>query len=306
MSGLPMWGTLALAGESERDLVAFVRSVRERAGLLADCDVVVATIEGAPDLAAATRSALEHLGARFVPVAVRREVRRVPLAAKAPVVAQLEEVAGERALIFCDCDTLILREPRALADLASRAESSIGVRPVHHRLIGSRWGEAPDAFWSAVWAHCGVAPARIAAAGPMASSVGELLAPYYTAGFLVLDGRARVGARWADSLAESLTSAFFADWIERSELHAVFLHQAILTGVILAQMENEAVVEFPPVYNYPLHLHAQIATRFRASSIDDLVHVRTEDLMRTGRWREIAWERAPSAELGAWLERSFT
>jgi hypothetical protein len=58
--------------------------------------------------------------------------------------------------------------------------------------------------------------------------------------------------------------------------YRVFMHQAVLAGVVLSSFSPTQLYELPESYNYPLHLHADYPIEFRPVKLNDLVTCRYE------------------------------
>jgi hypothetical protein len=61
-------------------------------------------------------------------------------------------------------------------------------------------------------------------------------------------------------------------------LHRLFLHQAVFTVVLVAQLSREQIHLLPRQYGYPLHLHGKMPVVKKAESLDGLVSVFHESL----------------------------
>jgi hypothetical protein len=293
---LPLsFGTLAVPGPTELDLCCYLASIREFGGPQADAPLLVGLPEGIGPLTGRTRSYLTAIGAQIVPVTIPREVLEFPLGAKVTAAAELERICPTRTLFFTDRDALLLQPP---ADLTFGDEPRLHYRPVHHRLIGQRWKEEPDAFWLAVYRECGVSIgcsestyAALAASGDlhltnaMRTHLGEEIAPYINGGCIAVDCERGIMERWDEVFRVALSAETFRGFFADDQRHALFLHQALLTGIILAHCDESDTHLLSPAYNYPLHLHDEVPPNDRPHTLDDLVLARTEDLLHTGEWR---------------------
>ena len=64
----------------------------------------------------------------------------------------------------------------------------------------------------------------------------------------------------------------------------IFIHQAVLSGVILSTFAADEIQELPTTYNYPLHLHKQDVTNHRPSRLEELVTFRHEGFYQDPEW----------------------
>ena len=60
------------------------------------------------------------------------------------------------------------------------------------------------------------------------------------------------------------------------ELHQIFLHQAVLSALLLSRMEEGRIRILPSDYNYPYNLHGLVPQGRRARALNDLVSVCTK------------------------------
>jgi len=71
---------------------------------------------------------------------------------------------------------------------------------------------------------------------------------------------------------------------KKDELYKIFIHQAILSGVILSKFETDELIELPSTYNYPLHLHTEDVTDDRPSFMEEVVSFRHEGFYEDEDW----------------------
>jgi hypothetical protein len=176
-------------------------------------------------------------------------------------------------LAWLDGNTILLQEPKAFL---LPEQKSLGFRPVHHTLVGSRYDEPLDPFWTLVYRTCDVPPDRIF---PMTAHVdGVRIRPYMNAGLLVIRPESKLLQRWRESFFRLYKTPGFEAFYRQDERYIIFAHQAILSGVLLSALREDEMQELPPTYNYPLHLYAQDITDRRPSRLEELVTCRHEGL----------------------------
>ncbi len=286
------FATPALDGAHPFEPLLLTRSLRRWGGGLAEAPVRVMAPAGAPPGAVA--SALAAAGAERGHYAVPEALAGLPYADLVCAAAAAEECAeGSCDLLAWMCpDALVLREPEALL---LPPGTRLGCRPVHHRLIGSLWEERPDRFWSLLYERCGVGEERLFAMETCAEH--EPIRPYVNAGMLVVQPEDGLLRAWRDELLRLTPDVAFAPFLQRSRLHAVFFHQTVLAGALLARLTPAEIHLLPPTVNYPLHLHQTVAPERRPTALDDLITARYDDI------RDRPWRTAlPASEaLGGWL-----
>jgi hypothetical protein len=148
--------------------------------------------------------------------------------------------------------------------------------------MGSRYDEPLDAFWTLIYRYCNVPETRVF---PMMTHVdGTRIRPYFNAGLLVTRPERHLLQGWHDVFFRVYQEPSFQKSYQKDERYAVFIHQAVLSGVILSTLETGEIQELPPTYNYPLHLHAQDVTDHRPSCLEELVTFRHEGFYADPEW----------------------
>jgi hypothetical protein len=207
-----------------------------------------------------------------IPFRISREEMDFPLAVVAIGAAAAERaVAGEAEnLVWLLEDTLVLKSPSALA---LPAGSQYGYRPVHHTNIGSVWKSPPDDFWTAIYRHCKVGQNHLF---PMDTCVRDnTIRPYFNAGCQVTRPRNELFWRWSESFRRLYRHPDFKPFFANPS-YRIFMHQAVLAGVVLSSFSPAQLHELPESYNYPLHLHAEYPPEFRPTKLNELVTCRYE------------------------------
>jgi len=287
--------TLAVPGSTATRAALLAASLREFGGRLVGAPVRLMVPKHRQGFGLRERQAVADVGVTIVPFSIDRDAEAFPFAAKVAAAAAAEErfAATTHRLAWLDVDTLILGEP---AGLVIPGGVALGYRPVHHRLIGPRPGHPPGPFWDLVYRTCGVNPGAVF---PMTTHVGRQIGAYFNAGtFVVRPERGLLNTWWA-TFHDACRSPEFVAWCEKDDLYAIFAHQAIWTGVLLAALDRAEMQELGADFNYPLHLHHEIPVALRPDRIDDLTTVRYEDLLSGPGWRNLPF----GDDLRAWLEQ---
>jgi len=209
---------------------------------------------------------------QMIPFQISDEEKDFPLAAVAIGAAAAERaVAGEAEnLVWLLEDTLVLKSPSALV---LPAWKQYAYRPVHHTNIGSVWKNPPDDFWTAIYGHCKVAPDHIFAVDTCVRD--NTIRAYFNAGCQVTRPQSELFSRWCESFRRLYRHPDFRPFFA-SASYRVFMHQAVLAGVVLSSFTQTQLHELPESYNYPLHLHAEYPPEFRPTKLNELVTCRYE------------------------------
>ncbi len=275
---------------SETGAVLLAESIRAFAGRLSGAPIWFYVPRNGDDVSCEAEDRLLALDVELIPFKVDRESAKFFFVPQAVAAAEAEERAEAEASIMAwlASNTLVLREPR---DLLLPGGKSLGYRPVHHTLIGSRIDAPLDAFWSLVYERCGVTADRVF---PMKTHVdGETLRPYLNAGILATRPERGLIRGWRDVFLRSYRDPAFEEQYRRDERYKVFLHQALLSGLVIASLGRGELMELPPTYNYPVHLYEEDATGRRPGSVEELVTMRHEGFYEDPDWGEKLPARGP-------------
>jgi len=267
---------------SETNAVLLAESIRAFAGSLSRAPVWCFTPEADEPLSEDFMERTLALDVALIPFKIEDDIRRFPFTGEAHAAAIAECMAkGEHDFVaWLNPNTVVLQEP---ADFLLPDGKNLGYRPVHHTNIGSRFDEPLDPFWTLVYSLCEVPEDRVF---PMETHVdGKTLRPYFNAGFHVTrPGRGLLKA-WRDRFLEVYREPRLQEFYEKDRLYAIFVHQAVLSGVFLSALEPDEMLELPPEYNYPLHLHDEDVTDERPTYLEELKAIRHEGFHADPDWR---------------------
>ncbi len=268
---------------SETNVLLLVESIRAFGGSLAGAPIWCYTPDYGKPLSPSIRKRFENLAVTLVSFPMDREVLQFPFTAEVTATALAETTLGRKTeyLAWLDSNTLVLQEPRAFL---LPPKKQLGVRPVHHTLVGSRYEDPLDPFWTQIYRSCGVPEEHVF---PMTTHVdGARIRPYFNAGFLITRPESRLFRKWRDRFFALYQTPVFRDFYTEDLRYTIFMHQAILTGVILATFSPQQLQELPPTYNYPVHLHLEDVTPHRPTSLEEVVTFRHEGFHQDPQWAQ--------------------
>ena len=280
---------------SETDTLLLVESIRAFAGALSDQPIWVFTPKSSRKLSNYTKRRFQELDTRLISFVIDESKLTVFFADTIQAIAFAESMAERdtQLLAWLDSNTLVLNEPKTflLPD-----DKSVGYRPVHHTLIGSPYDEPLDPFWTEIHQSCKVPQDRIF---PMRTHIDDTqLRPYFNAGLLITRPTNRLLRIWHDTFFELYRKPDCQQFYQQDERYEIFVHQAVLSGVILSMFPPEELEELPPTYNYPLHLLEEDVSDTRPATIEDLVTVRHEGFYQDSNWQH---ELPAKKELKMWI-----
>ena len=280
---------------SETNALLLADSIRTFAGSLSKRPILYFTPKHRKQLSTAARDRLFSLKVKLIPFKIDSETLQFPLAGDVSAAAAAESTVYSHTdlLAWLGTNTVVLQEPK---DFLLQKEKNLGYRPVHHTLVGSRYDEAIDKFWTLVYHYCKVPEDRIF---PMKTHIDETrIRPYFNAGLLITRPYKRLFQTWNDTFFDLYQKLPFRKFYEKNDLYKIFIHQALLSGVILSKFKNDELTELPSTYNYPLHLYAKDVTDHRPSFLEEVVTFRHEGFYHDKEWMK---KMPAKQELRQWL-----
>jgi hypothetical protein len=113
---------------------------------------------------------------------------------------------------------------------------------------------------------------------------GTRIRPYFNAGILITRPYKHLLQTWSNVFFDSYQKLPFREFYEKNDLYRIFIHQALLSGVIMSKFETDELAELPSTYNYPLHLWSEDVTGHRPSFIEEVVTFRHESFYHDKEW----------------------
>jgi hypothetical protein len=273
-----VFGTYAADGGALYWILLMVESLRTFGGELRNAPIWVYLPDNLPEVEKSIEATPIPAGVIFKRSSAPADAREFWFSGKvfAAALAESDSVGRYQLLVWLDPDVIFVKEPR---DFLLPDSISLGYRPVMHKLIGSRFSDPPDKFWSRVYDKLGVSAALIF---PVQTSVDqETVRAYFNAGLLVLRPEMGVLRKWPECFAILYTDTVLVDWCEQDQRKAIFLHQVALAGGILSTLRKADMIELPATYNYSLSLRDQYPPSLRHASLDDVVLFRHEFIFST-------------------------
>ncbi len=267
----------------ERRVLLLVESIRDFAGSLSKAPIWCFSPTSEKNLSRTARERLASLNTKFIVFKTKTEIPQFPFMRKVFLNAYAESIAQGEAdlLVWLNTDTIVLQEPK---EFLLQDGKSLGCRPVHHTIIGSRYNDPLDLFWTHIYRYCRVAENQVF---PMTTHVdGTRIRAYFNAGLLVVRPEKHLLQTWLDNLLEIYNAAEFQELYKKDKRFTIFMHQAVLAGTVLSALQTDEIEELPPTYNYPLHLYWEDATDNRPSRLEELTTFRYEHFFESADWRK--------------------
>jgi len=256
--------TYAVGLPQARKVEVLIDSIRTFAGAYAAAPVYVAADPAASSALSTSRQTAVHL----VGLAVPEIARDVPLAVKAYAAAQVEGMLPPHVdtMLWMDPETVVLSPPLGLV---LEAKQAVAMQPV---FLLNRVGLPPDrpvdGYWSRVYREAGV---NVSTLPTLQASADQGPVRFYiNCGVIAYRPAKRLCAEWARALTAVLSDTTYRREHVADPLHAVFLHQAVLSAVIAARTLPGERRWIPINHGYPLGQHERLPAERRVKRLNDV------------------------------------
>jgi len=250
-------------------------SLRTFGGELGDSLCIILVPEKGEPLPDKAREQLSLLDVRLLPFDMDEGAVRFPLASVVYAAARAEQQVHDETeiLVWTNEDTLIVSPP---SDFLLEEGINFAYRPVHHTKISSVYGKPPDDFWSLIYQYCGIEEGK---AFPMETCTRDnTIRAHFNAGLLVVRPEQLLLEKWLDHFRELYQHPDFRPFFKEDVLYMVFMHQTVLSGVVLSMFKRRELLELPETVNYPLHLHQEYPIEYQPQALNNLITCRYEGI----------------------------
>jgi hypothetical protein len=199
--------------------------------------------------------------------------RNYPLSEKVFACASAEEMVSSevQSLVWLNPDCLIFNPP-ALFVLGEAYDAAF--RSVHIRNVGSLADEPIDGYWLSVYEEIGVREVPYT----FESFVdAQTIRPYFNTHCFSIDPSLGIMRTWRAYFKSLILNREFQTNYCQDSLHQLFLHQVVLSALIMKLIEQKRILMLPPEYSYPLHLQEKLPSSKKIQSLNQLVCMVYED-----------------------------
>jgi hypothetical protein len=248
--------------EQARCASVLIKSLRHNGGKVGCCPVYILVTD--PGLQSAVRAQDENV--QFLQLEIASRYLKYPLALKAFAAAQAERILSKKkgTLAWFDPETIIIRQPD---DLILKKGFSVAARPVFlSNTIGLKPEESPDDYWLPIFKALNLTIENI----PIVESVIDTvkMRAYYNCEIISVDPSLGIFTKWAEMLDLMLKDSTYQVSACNTFLRQLFLHQAVLSGVISSLTAPDEIKSLPPGCGYPLHLQMKMKPEQRITSLN--------------------------------------
>ena len=249
--------------ESKRQAQFLLKSLRTFGGSLHDCPVLIFQMYADEEAELDVGGVNVHV----IPVDMDRVLNNYWFGDKVYACSLAEEmVQGHaRSLVWLSTQCLILHPPVQL-DLDHSCD--VALRPVHIKNIGLNVDEPVNSYWRAIYDAVGMDDCPYA----IRSFVdGHEIRAYFNTHLFSVDPSIGILQTWLEHFREMISDPGFQSGPCNTQEHQIFLHQAILSALIVKMVDWERVRILPCEYSYPLHLHLDVPLHLRPTSLNSQV-----------------------------------
>ncbi|MFW9853152.1 MAG: hypothetical protein ACFFDS_09425 [Candidatus Thorarchaeota archaeon] len=260
-----------VAFDSNPETLILPESIRKFAGKFSQSKIWMFIPNSKDKLKQEVIEKLSALEVEIIPFTIDLEILKFPFTSTVCAAAEAEKLALGKTefLVRLGTNSIVIKEPK---HFLLEGNKNLGYRPVHHTLIGSIFDEPIDEFWKCIYEKTNVKEENIF---PMQTHVdGKILRPYFNSGFLIVRPERGLFKEWWNKYKELYKDPKFKKFYKKDDLYVTFIHQAVLSGVILSKLENHEIQELPFEYNYPLNLYFETSEEYLPNNINDLVTAR--------------------------------
>lgn len=257
------------AGRLERQSLVLAQSIRTFAGKLRNAPIYSFQPRAGYAISPFTAGEFARLGVIHRDDVLNERYSDYPLANKPLVAAFAERMLSEEFLVFVDSDMVFFQEP---ARLLLDAGIDVAVRPVDIKNVGTdgKSDENQD-YWARLAAEF-----QIPSFCWVTTTVDrQQILGYWNSGLVSVRRATGIFTAWK----ENIETAFALGMLPPKPY---FLDQCVLAAAIHAL--GVAVVELPPSYNYPLHLHHRIPEPSRITSFRRITSAHYHGLFEASNW----------------------
>lgn len=260
--------TMVRSKDELPQLTLLIKSIRAWAGELARVPIVIFNVNPVQ----VSCKNLEDDITESVLLDVPEHLRRYYYGDKVYACSRAEELFPEvDSLIWIDPGCLVINPP--LGYILSKKEDC-SVRPVHIQNVGLLTGEPLDVFWKEIFKTLGLKDI----ARSVETFIGKkTIRAYYNSHAFSVSPSTELLRKWLVHFNQLMQDDSYQKNACEDEWHKIFLHQAVLSGLIAGQCEKKRVKLLPPKYNYPYNLQNKVPVERRETLLNNLLTVAYEN-----------------------------
>ncbi|MBU1011561.1 MAG: MBL fold metallo-hydrolase [Bacteroidetes bacterium] len=250
--------------EQERSVKAMIKSIRDNAGEYKNCKIYVLLT----DFDRINDNSLKGSNVELLKLDIEKSILDYPLAIKAFAASQVEQLVRKevRSLIWLDPGVIVLS---SLESFDLNGEFDVAVRPVS---LVNNIGLAPDVepndYWTPIYKANKLNYKTIQTIETAVD--GVKIQPYYNCEVYSVNPKLGLCKDWAAQLSTLLKDENYQKNTCTTFQRRLFLHQAVLSGVVASRIKSNKIKPIPITSSYPFNQHDQLPDSKKVSSLNEL------------------------------------
>lgn len=250
--------------EQERSVKAMIKSIRNNAGEYKNCKIYVLQT----DYERIPGNSLEENNVELLKLEIEKSLLDYPLAVKAFAASHVEKLVKKevQSLVWLDPGVIVLN---SLESLILDEEFDVALRPVS---LVNNIGLAPDVEPNDYWAPIYKANKLDYKTLQTIETVvdGVKIQPYFNCEVYSVNPKLGLCNEWAKELTTLLKDENYQKNSCITFQRRLFLHQAILSGIVASRIKSNRIKPIPITSSYPFNQHDQLAEGKKISSLNEL------------------------------------
>jgi hypothetical protein len=264
-------------GQLEKESLLMVESFRRFTGSFKEAPIYSFQVREKNDVSPETIAKLASFNVKHQKVVLNTKYPDYPLANKPLLCAYAEQTIDTDILVFLDSDLVFFSEPK---ELFLPPEYDVGIRPEHHKMIGSEGASDPnDQYWMHLYKIAGVKDSERF----IRTTVDQKrIRAFWNSGVVAVRRKLGIFSTWKNTIEQLLEEGMTTtqeNW---------YYEQSALSATICAMTKN--ILHFSTGYNYAVHSHNKMPDSERLSSFEETICIHDHFFReRKERYRERTW-----------------
>ena len=281
----------------EKQASILVNSIREFGGEYANSEIYVLI----GDTVNAPCKYLVSDGINLIPLEKDESLPNYPFVDKMQALAQAEELLDGKTetMVWMDADALVLKEP---TEFILSGNKKMAIRPVNLKNnVGLLSPDPLDAYWEKIYQKTNLKLEDVPIVKTYVDT--QLVRSYLNCAIFSI--RPEIGVL-QESMKIFKDLLFDQDYLINAikyTNHIVFLHQAVLSAVMVSKIKEDEIHWFSDVAGYPLHHQKELSKDRKVDELNDL-----ESLIYAYSWGTPDWmmdDIRTNKPLKKWLKKQY-
>jgi hypothetical protein len=214
---------------------------------------------------------------QVIPLHIQEDFQKIFFSAKVFACAKAEEIGIKEniaSLIWFGSSGFIIQPPEQF-DLGKDFDATF--RPVHHKNVGQLINEKLDDFWREIYDFVGLENSDKFVETFVE---GEKIQPYFNSHLFSINPQKQILQKWKNEFIRFHQSDLPKKPAFSDQLHQIFIHQALMSAILVKHLGWDKIRILSEKYSYPLHLHHQVPPEKQLQILNELVCPVYEDVFK--------------------------